>query len=50
MRKHCNTVLYTGTPMLYTKYSYIRYTCMYNNDIHSALHGCVKCLITQVLH
>ena len=30
MRKHCNTVLYTGTPTCYT--------CMYNNDTHIALH------------
>ena len=28
---------------------YTCYTCMYNNDIHTVLHSCVKCLITRVL-
>ena len=28
MRKHCNTVLYTGTPMLYTQYTYVIHACI----------------------
>ena len=49
--KKCGQILCAHKPyFLMPGHIYIRYTCMYNNDIHSALHGCVKCLITQVLH
>ena len=48
--KHCNTVLYSGTPMLYTQYTYIIHACI--TMIYTVLYirSCVKCLITQVLH
>ena len=42
MRKHY-TVLYTAIHTIY-----ICYTCMYNNNLHTVLHSCVKCVITQI--
>ena len=36
MRKHCNTVLYTGTPMLYTQYTHVIHACI--TMIHTLLY------------